>query len=234
MEQLLHYCWKHKLFQPYDLTTTEGKEVEIIDTGLHNTNAGPDFFNAKVKIDGTMWVGNIEIHDKSTDWYLHNHDKDPRYDNVILHVVEVANSAVETSNGRLLPQLEIKVPKSVADNYKDLLSTDSYPPCYKIVPELSSLTVHSWMSALVTERLEQKTDAITERLKKCNGSWEDAYFITLARYFGFGINSDAFETWAENGSTIECGSPSRRHNADRSYILRSSRTIRPKSHTRKV
>lgn len=79
MEQLLHYCWKHKLFQPYDLTTTEGKEVEIIDTGLHNTNAGPDFFNAKVKIDGTMWVGNIEIHDKSTDWYLHNHDKDPRY-----------------------------------------------------------------------------------------------------------------------------------------------------------
>ena len=198
MEQLLHYCWKHKLFQPYNLTTTEGKEVEIIDTGLHNTNAGPDFFNAKVKIDGTMWVGNIEIHDKSTDWYLHNHDKDPRYDNVILHVVEVANSAVETSDGRLLPQLEIKVPKSVADNYKDLLSTDSYPPCYKIVPELSSLTVHSWMSALVTERLEQKTDAITERLKRCNGSWEDAYFITLARYFGFGINSDAFETWAEN------------------------------------
>lgn len=198
MEQLLHYCWKHKLFQLYNIATTDGRAVEIIDTGLHNTNSGPDFFNAKVKIDGTMWVGNVEIHDKSSDWYLHEHDKDPRYDNVILHVVGIANAEVSTTDGRHLPQLEIKVPPMVEANYKELLSVDSYPPCYKIVPKLSSLTTHSWMSALVTERLEQKTNAIMERMKRSNGSWEDAYFITLARYFGFGINSDAFETWAEH------------------------------------
>lgn len=166
MEQLLHYCWKHKLFGQYDLKTTEGKNIEIIDTGLHNTNAGPDFFNAKIKIDGTMWVGNVEIHDKSGDWYLHGHDKDPRYDNVILHVVGNANTTVTTSNGRELPQMEIAVPENVRLHYEELLSTDSYPPCYKIVPSLSKLTIHSWMSALVTERLEQKTNAIMQRVEK--------------------------------------------------------------------
>lgn len=198
MEQLLHYCWKHKLFKQYGLKTTEGKNIEIIDAGLHNTNAGPDFFNAKIKIDGTMWVGNVEIHDKSGDWYMHGHDKDPRYDNVILHVVANANHTVKTSNGRELPQVEITVPENVRLHYEELLSTDSYPPCYKIVQSLSKLTTHSWMSALVTERLEQKTNAIIQKVEKNNGSWEQAYFITLARSYGFGINSDAFEIWAEH------------------------------------
>lgn len=196
MEQLLHYCWKHKLFRQYDLTTTEGQSLEVIDTGLHNCNAGPDFFNAKVKLDGMLWVGNVEIHCKSSEWYQHGHDKDPRYDNVILHVVSSANSEAVTSDGKRLPQLVIEIPEQVWHNYAELLSTDSYPPCYKVVGSLSRLVVHSWMSSLTTERLEQKTEAIMRRLDMCGGSWEDAYFVTLARYYGFGINSDAFEMWA--------------------------------------
>lgn len=198
MELLLHYCWKHRLFRQYNLKTTEGEDIEIIDTGLHNHDAGPDFFNAKINIGGTMWVGNVEIHDKSGDWYQHGHDKDPRYNNVILHVVANANTEVCTSEGRRLPQTVITVPEEVERHYAELLSTDSYPPCYRIVPSLSRLTIHSWMSALVTERLEQKTDAILQRVEKCHGAWENAYFITLARSYGFGINSDAFETWAEH------------------------------------
>ena len=86
MEQLLHYVWKHKLFPLTPLTTTWHQAVEVIDPGLHNRNAGPDFFNAKIKLNGTLWVGNVEIHDKASDWYVHGHDKDERYDNVILHV----------------------------------------------------------------------------------------------------------------------------------------------------
>ena len=86
MEQLLHYVWKHKLFPLSPLHTTDHRQVEVIDPGLHNRNAGPDFFNAKIKIDGMLWVGNIEIHDKASDWYLHGHEKDERYDNVVLHV----------------------------------------------------------------------------------------------------------------------------------------------------
>lgn len=196
MEQLLHYVWKHKLFPLTELSTTQGRRVEVIDPGLHNSNAGPDFFNAKVKIDGTLWVGNIEIHDKASDWVLHGHDKDERYDNVILHVCGCVDAEVMNSKGEYLTQMVLSVPDSVIKNYKELLSVDQYPPCYQIIPSLARLTVHAWMSALQTERLSQKTEAIEERVKRCNGDWENAYFVTLARNFGFGINGDAFEEWA--------------------------------------
>lgn len=196
MEQLLHYVWKHKLFPLTELSTTQGRRVEVIDPGLHNSNAGPDFFNAKVKINGMLWVGNIEIHDKASDWVLHGHDKDERYDNVILHVCGCVDAEVMNSKGEYLTQMVLSVPDSVINNYKELLSVDQYPPCYQIIPSLARLTVHAWMSALQTERLLQKTEAIEERVKRCNGDWENAYFVTLARNFGFGINGDAFEEWA--------------------------------------
>lgn len=196
MEQLLHYVWKHKLFPLTELSTTQGRRVEVIDPGLHNSNAGPDFFNAKVKINGMLWVGNIEIHDKASDWVLHGHDKDERYDNVILHVCGCVDAEVMNSKGEYLTQMVLSVPDSVINNYKELLSVDQYPPCYQIIPSLARLTVHAWMNALQTERLSQKTEAIEERVKRCNGDWENAYFVTLARNFGFGINGDAFEEWA--------------------------------------
>ena len=104
MEELLHYVWKHKLLPIHPLRTTDGREVEVIDTGLYNRNAGPDFFNAKVKIDGTLWVGNVEIHQRSSDWYVHHHDHDAAYNNVILHVVSIANMEVTTADGKHLPQ----------------------------------------------------------------------------------------------------------------------------------
>ena len=196
MEQLLHYVWKHKMFPLKELMTTDGRKVEVIDSGLHNRNAGPDFFNAKVKIDGTLWVGNVEIHDRSSDWYRHGHDHDSTYDNVVLHVAGVIDSEVRTTSGQQLPQLQLDVPPMVQQQYDELLKTDQYPPCYKIIPDLSLLTVHAWMAALQTERLERKTEDIRKRADRCNGSWEDAYFVTLARNYGFGINGDAFEQWA--------------------------------------
>ncbi len=198
MEALLHYCWRHKLFPLTQLTTTDGREVEVIDPGLHNRHAGPDFFNAKVKVDGTLWVGNVEIHDKASDWYLHGHDHDPAYDNVVLHVCSRADTIVKTHSGLTPPQLLMTVPQHVADHYEELLTIDRYPPCYQLIPSLSRLTVHSWMSALQTERLEQKTEAIRQRVALCDDSWEAGYFVTLARNYGFGVNGDAFEAWAKS------------------------------------
>ena len=198
MEQLLQYVWKHKILPLECLETTDGKALEIIDPGLHNRNAGPDFFNAKLRIGNTMWVGNVEIHDHSKDWYRHGHDSDPAYDNVILHVVEDVDCDVTNSKGDYIPQIKLCVPMTVTLNYKELLNADAYPPCYRIVPDLSQLTIHSWMAALQTERLERKTQDIARRAERANGSWEDAYFITLARNYGFGINGDAFEQWAFN------------------------------------
>ena len=196
MEQLLHYVWKHKLFPLVELKTTDGKPVEVIDPGLHNHNSGPDFFNAKVKISQTLWVGNVEIHDKSSDWFLHGHDKDQAYDNVVLHVTGKPDVEVMNTAGQYIPQMVLEVPSTIRENYEELLRTDQYPPCYQIIPDLTTLNIHAWMAALQTERLEQKTEAIIRRVKRMNGSWENAYFLTLARNYGFGINGDTFEEWA--------------------------------------
>lgn len=198
MEILLHYVWKHKMLPLGELTTTDGKEVEVVDPGLHNNDAGPDFFNAKIRLDGTLWVGNVEIHDHSRDWYSHGHNHDSNYDNVILHVAQDVDTEVVNSKGRSVPQMRLEVPKAVIDNYRELLAAETYPPCYRIVPRLSKLMVHSWMAVLQTERLEQKTQYIIKRAEQLGGSWDDAYFVTLARNYGFGINGDAFEQWALN------------------------------------
>ena len=196
MEQLLHYVWKHKIFPLKELKTTTGQQVEVIDTGLANTDAGPDFFNAKLKLDGVLWIGNIEIHERSSDWFKHGHHADTGYNSVILHIASEIDTEISRSNGERIPQIQLICPEAVRTNYKELLETDSYPPCYRIIPSLPPFTAHSWMTALQMERFEQKATLVNERLKRCQGNWEDAFFITLARNFGFGLNGDAFETWA--------------------------------------
>lgn len=196
MEQLLHYVWKHKIFPLKELKTTTGQQVEVIDTGLANTDAGPDFFNAKLKLDGVLWIGNIEIHERSSDWFKHGHHADAGYNSVILHIASEIDTEISRSNGEKIPQIQLICPEAVRTNYKELLETDSYPPCYRIIPSLPPFTAHSWMTALQMERFEQKATLLNERLKRCQGNWEDAFFITLARNFGFGLNGDAFETWA--------------------------------------
>lgn len=196
MEQLLHYVWKHKIFPLKELKTTTGQQVEVIDTRLANTDAGPDFFNAKLKLDGVLWIGNIEIHERSSDWFKHGHHADAGYNSVILHIASEIDTEISRSNGERIPQIQLICPEAVRTNYKELLETDSYPPCYRIIPSLPPFTAHSWMTALQMERFEQKATLLNERLKRCQGNWEDAFFITLARNFGFGLNGDAFETWA--------------------------------------
>lgn len=205
MEQLLHYTWKHKLWPLHPLTTTDHRDVEVIDPGLHNNNQGPDFFNAKIRINGTLWVGNVELHDRASDWYLHGHDRDQAYDNVVLHVCSVCDRDVQNSRGEFVPQMQLDIPQHVRDNYRKLLDSDKYPPCYTIIPSLSGLTIHAWMAALQTERLEQKTEAIKQRADRAAGSWEDAFFQTLARNYGFGVNGDAFELWSRQVSLTAAG-----------------------------
>lgn len=196
MEQLLHYVWKHKIFPLRELKTTTGLNIEILDAGLSNQNAGPDFFNAKIKIDGVLWVGNVEIHTHASDWFRHGHDTDRVYDSVILHVVENADKEIFRANGEAVPQMQLVCPGYVRQNFDNLLLSDKYPCCHSIIKTLPKLTIHSWMSALQSERFQQKAELVEERLKRCNANWEDVFFITLARNFGFGLNGDAFEKWA--------------------------------------
>lgn len=198
MEHLLHYVWKHKLFPLKPLFTTSGQMLEIIDPGLPNPNAGADFFNAKIKLDGVTWVGNVEIHERTSDWKRHHHDHDTAYDSVILHVASLIDANIFRTNGEPIPQFELHCPPQVIENYRDLLLTSHYPPCYRLIPQLPKLMIHSFLSTLQTERFEQKTRQIERRLKADGNDWEHTFFITLARNFGFGVNSDAFELWAQS------------------------------------
>ena len=196
MEQLLHYVWKHRLYPAAPLVADSGEAVEVIDPGLHNRDAGPDFFNAKIRIGGKLWAGNVEIHERSSDWYRHGHERDAAYCNTILHVASAIDTEVRTLHGEAVPQLRLAVPDGIRGNYEELLAEENYPPCYRIIPALSLLTQHAWMSALTAERLEEKTERITQYLGRTGGDWEWTFFIALARNFGFSVNSDAFEEWA--------------------------------------
>ena len=196
MERLLHYTWKNRLMPSSGIHTVDGKEVRILSVGLHNKDAGPDFFNADIIIDGEDWIGNVEIHTRSTDWYRHGHDHDPAYDNVILHVVEQADGEVVTSSGRTVPQIEVQVPDHVVSGYEQLQIADSHPPCLSHAAGMAPFLLSQWLGRLCRQRLERKTADIESRLQYCDHDWEHVFFITLARAFGFGINSDAFEQWA--------------------------------------
>ena len=198
MEQLLHYVWRHKILPLHELRTTDGRVVEVVNPGIYNHDAGPDFFNAKVKIDGQLWVGNVEVHIHSSDWHRHHHDNDEAYQNVILHVVNEADCEVCYPNDpdKKIPQLVLEVPDYVLQNYDELARSDVQPRCKNVVATLPRLMVNSWLSALQIERLEERTLQIMARREQCDKNWEDTFFVTLARNFGFGINGDAFETWA--------------------------------------
>ncbi len=200
MEKLFHYVWKHRLFPLTEFTTTDGRSVEVVDVGLQNFDAGPDFFNAKVRLDGQMWAGNVELHTKSSQWHQHGHHKDKAYNGVVLHVVEVADCEIENEKGECVPQIVLPIPEKIKTNYEHLLQEDRYPRCHKLIPHIPITTIHTWLSHLYIERLERKEKDILSRLETCGGSWEDAFFQTLARNFGFSLNADAFEQWAKSFS----------------------------------
>lgn len=198
MEQLLHYLWKYRLYRPSNLTTTQGDTLEIIDPGLENTDAGPDFFNAKIRINGTVWAGSVEIHQKASDWLAHGHSADKAYGNVILHVVETDDGTVFRQNGEAIPQLVLPIPEQVIDNMEWLLTRDSPVACLERLPAIDPVFRLQWMDALLAERLERKTDDILRWLDLYQKDWNEVFYILLCRNFGFGVNSDAFERLARS------------------------------------
>ena len=196
MERLLHYVWKHKMLPLKTLMTENGQEVEVIDPGLHNHDQGPDFFNAKIRLGGTLWAGNVEVHLRSSDWYRHGHDNDPAYNSVILHVVGEIDEEVRNAEGKTLPQVQLDIPQKIRQSYEELCRTEDYPRCHRIIPSVPQLRVHQWMDALLVERLKERSELVAERAERTGGDWERATFVTLSRSFGFGLNGDAFERWA--------------------------------------
>lgn len=192
----MQYVWKHRLWRSEDMVTNTGKKVRVVDPGLLNTDAGPDFFNAKIEIDGHMWVGNVEMHYRATDWKRHRHDSDKAYDSVILHVVAKDDAPVRRTNGELIPQLVLEVSPQFNADYASLVGATIEVPCATKIKQVPHLTIVEWVEGLAFERLHGKVERIHQLLDSFNGSWEDVCYVTLARNFGFGINNDAFERLA--------------------------------------
>ncbi len=192
----MQYVWKHRLWRSEDMVTNTGKKVRVVDPGLLNTDAGPDFFNAKIEIDGHMWVGNVEMHYRATDWKRHHHDSDKAYDSVILHVVAKDDAPVRRTNGELIPQLVLEVSPQFNADYASLVGATIEVPCATKIKQVPHLTIVEWVEGLAFERLHGKVERIHQLLDSFNGSWEDVCYVTLARNFGFGINNDAFERLA--------------------------------------
>lgn len=190
----MQYVWHHRLWIASDMRTNDGRPVAVIDVGQLNRDAGPDFFNAKVKIGDEMWCGNVEIHVRASDWFRHGHDRDRAYDTVVLHVVQFDDCPIQTPDGRTLPQIVMPCARNFSQRYAEFVNNPANSlACAAELPQMSPILVRDWLDAMAFERLHSKVDAITERLHQTNGDWQQAAFITLARALGAGINGDAFE-----------------------------------------
>ena len=184
MERLLHYVWKYRLYKPSSLVTTDGTVLEVIDPGLPNGNAGPDFLNAKIKVGTTVWAGSVEIHTKASDWLLHKHHKDRAYDAVILHVTSLNDASISRTNGEKVPQLVLHVPEAVCQQISWLLQKDQTLPCQDRLLEIDPMHLTLWMGALLGERLERKTQDIYSLLSAYVNDWNEVVYVLLTRSFG--------------------------------------------------
>ncbi len=202
-EDFLHYLWKYKKFDISNLKTTKNESIILQKIGIHNIeNSGPDFFDTRLIIGEQKWVGNVEIHIKSSDWYAHNHEIDSNYDNVILHVVWEDDMDVFRKNNTIIPTLQLKdyVSPGLINNYQNLFqeSKKSQISCEKQLPDVSGFILENWQERLYLERLEQKSTLIAELLQKTANDWEATLFLLLAKNFGLKVNGDAFLSIADS------------------------------------
>lgn len=198
LESFLHYIWQYQLFDTNNLKLVSGQTIEILNPGNLNNDAGPDFFNARVKIDNTIWAGNIEIHQKTSQWFEHKHNLDPNYQNIILHVAVKNNTTNITGINGNIPLLLIEPPKNLYNQYTYLINNNAWIPCESFINKVDKFIILQWKEALLVERLTQKAEIIEQRFKQTNNNFEDTFYITLAHNFGFKTNSLPFELLAKS------------------------------------
>ncbi len=198
-ESFLHFLWRWRRFDAQNLLTTEGQSLEILQPGEHNTHAGPDFFNARVRIGQTLWAGNVEMHLQASEWMVHNHQEDPAYDNVVLHVVLEEDQPVRRSaDGSRLPCLVLqgRIPPNLLAIYQRLEHERAWIPCQGFFAATPDIIRLNWLDRVLVERLEQKTATIAELLLTTDNHWEVAFYQLLARNFGLKVNAEPFEALA--------------------------------------
>jgi len=198
-EEFLHYIWKYKLID-HHLVSTSGEQLSVIQPGSHNSDSGPDFFNARIKINNTVWAGNVEIHINSSDWYHHKHQLDKAYDNIVLHVVFEDDKPVLRQDGNLIPTLKLKshFNPSLYDRYTYFMTNKNWIPCEKLIQGVDRFVINNWIDRLMIEKLENKAAEITSHFLHNNSDWEQTFYEFLARNFGFKVNGTPFQLLAKS------------------------------------
>jgi len=193
-EDFLHHVWKFRKFDQSNLLTSNNESVSVIHPGQYLQLAGPDFFNAQIVIGTQKWAGNIEIHIKSSDWYLHQHEKDPAYENVILHVVWDHDTEIFRSDNTTIPVLEIKryISKETVSNYESLMFPKSWIYCERQLADIDFFILGNWLERLFFERLEKKSHTIVSLLQQKNKDWEAVLFCLMSKNFGLNTNGETF------------------------------------------
>ncbi len=192
-EEFLHWLWKNRFFDAGRLCDSEAGTIEIITTGDYNRDSGPDFFNTRLRVDGTAWAGNTEIHVNASDWYRHGHHTDHAYDNVILHLVHNDDAEVYTASGRRLLTLRLEFDPALWENYIDFVNNPSVLACAGLIAKTDAFMVKHWLWSLAVNRLERKSNEIREMLGKTGSDWEETLYRLISRYFGFRVNTGPFE-----------------------------------------
>lgn len=197
-EDILHFAWKYRLYRLGPLQTECGEPVAVLAVGFHNKDAGPDFSQCRVRIGDTEWVGNVELHVRSSDWTRHRHQHDKAYNNVILHVVFEHDVDVRREDGTILPTLAMRerMFPQMLHQHRELMSGMYWIPCERQLHEVPRIKVDHWLDRMLVERLESRTGQLAALLNQCQGSWEEVAYRWLARAFGFKVNAEAFEQLA--------------------------------------
>ncbi len=199
-EELLHYFWRIKKWSGIVLETTTGLSCEIIHQGELNSNAGPDFLNSRIIIDGTQWMGNVEMHIYASDWNTHNHQNDNLYNTVILHVVWKADKDIYYADGSCIPCIELSkyiAPQAILQ-YEKMLNNSYWIPCEKLIHNCDDLKTESWLNRILLEKLDEKLEHISRVYSQTKNDWEETFHRYLARGFGLNINAQPFEILASS------------------------------------
>ena len=199
-EFFLHYIWQFQYFDKKELRCSTGEAITVINPGVKNTHAGPDFYNAKLKLDAIEWAGSVEIHIQSSGWREHKHQDDAAYENVVLHVVWEENEKIFRKDGTYIPTLELKarVASSLLLQYKRIIHSRSKIPCANAVHAVPDIVRMSMLDKALMARLEKKAGSILQALEKNNGDWEETCYQILSRNFGFKVNTDPFLQLAQS------------------------------------
>ena len=199
-EDFLHYIWQYQKITTTALTTTQGNKLQVISVGEHNTNSGPDFYNSRILIGTQEWAGTVEIHLKASDWYVHKHQNDVAYDNVILHVVWENDIEIFDGNQNTLETLVLKniVDKNLLNNYKQLLQRKNWINCENQIQSIDEFTMSFWKQKLLVQRLHRMAVGFQLVLDESQNNWEALLFHLLGRNFGLKINASAFSQLTRN------------------------------------